>query len=313
MNHFLQTLWRTLRRFASFLWQLIRNTYTIENVKSFAAFLWESVKAISPAYKALYRKIFNKGQDRKSPIKQGAPLAAGTNVYERLLSQAVFLAIIVGIFLGAIIVSFIPYLDIKWIVVFMVVIIPILWYQMSQCRLGYDGERVVGESIAQISRKDHWRFIHSFYLGEGKSDIDHIVICPKGVFCIETKTLRKPRRGKEEISLKNGRVVAGEKALPKNPVGQVRLNAKDLRNFILEKIELSEGEEFKFVIPVLVFPGRWVNEEHDDKDIFICNDQRLGHIIDKSGDDKLSDKLIPKIYKILRQHNHSTTLDDVVK
>lgn len=55
-------------------------------------------------------------------------------------------------------------------------------------RIGADGEERVGSRLQKLAKKDpRWRFVNSVPVGEGSSDIDHVVIGPAGVFTLNTK------------------------------------------------------------------------------------------------------------------------------
>lgn len=60
--------------------------------------------------------------------------------------------------------------------------------------LGYFGERVVSESLDALRAKGA-RVFHDVPVASdaGSVNIDHVVVCPGGVFAIETKTRRKGR------------------------------------------------------------------------------------------------------------------------
>jgi hypothetical protein len=59
-------------------------------------------------------------------------------------------------------------------------------------KLGWYGERVVGDALAPLEREG-WRIFHDFPREEkgSKFNIDHIAVGPAGIFAIETKTPRK--------------------------------------------------------------------------------------------------------------------------
>lgn len=61
-------------------------------------------------------------------------------------------------------------------------------------RLGYLGERFVGEKLAALERKSFYVF-HDVpaEAGERKFNLDHVVVGPTGLWLIETKTRRKGR------------------------------------------------------------------------------------------------------------------------
>ena len=66
--------------------------------------------------------------------------------------------------------------------------------RMRDDRIGYFAELKTAEFLERLGRPE-WRVIHGFNLnaksGDNVWDIDHIVACPHGVFCVETKAIRK--------------------------------------------------------------------------------------------------------------------------
>lgn len=52
---------------------------------------------------------------------------------------------------------------------------------------GAEGEQLVGTNLEKALPKDYWHVLHSVPIGSESSDIDHLVIGPGGVFCINTK------------------------------------------------------------------------------------------------------------------------------
>jgi len=56
-------------------------------------------------------------------------------------------------------------------------------------RLGGDGEEAVAKQLERLGPA--WRVLHSIVLSEKGTDLDHLVIGPGGVFCINTKN--RPR------------------------------------------------------------------------------------------------------------------------
>lgn len=66
--------------------------------------------------------------------------------------------------------------------------------QLRKLRLGYDGERYVGEELNGLMARG-FRVFHDFQVdwkpGGTVCNIDHIAVGPEGVFAVETKTRRK--------------------------------------------------------------------------------------------------------------------------
>ncbi|HXR23607.1 MAG TPA: nuclease-related domain-containing protein [Acidimicrobiales bacterium] len=52
-------------------------------------------------------------------------------------------------------------------------------------RLGGEGERAVAKQLERLSPA--WRVLHSIVLSEEGTDLDHLVIGPGAVFCINIK------------------------------------------------------------------------------------------------------------------------------
>jgi hypothetical protein len=117
-------------------------------------------------------------------------------------------------------------------------------------RLGSLGEQVVGRELDQLMAQGY-RVFHDVEF-EGWN-IDHVVVGPKGVFAVETKTRRKPSRR----SGLDARVVFDGEALtfPGKPrdraaIEQASNNAASLTKWIAE----AAGERIP-VVPVVALPG----------------------------------------------------------
>lgn len=53
-------------------------------------------------------------------------------------------------------------------------------------RLGAEGEEAVGPRLERLAKRG-WRVLHAIPVGSRGSDIDHLLIGPGGVFCVNTK------------------------------------------------------------------------------------------------------------------------------
>ena len=122
---------------------------------------------------------------------------------------------------------------------------------IQRLRRARDGERAVAECL-DLLRDDGHQVFHDI-VGP-KFNIDHVVIGPKGVFTVETKTLNK--RVGQPVSLRfdGKKVFVGDAALPDNPVPQALGQASWLRQTLTD----STGKTFA-VRPVVVFPGWFVD------------------------------------------------------
>ena len=87
-------------------------------------------------------------------------------------------------------------------------------------------------------------------------NLDHVVICARGVYVVDTKTWRKPRSD-ARITVRALRVTKDGRPVDRDPVRQVIAGAQWLSGVL----EAGTGRKFR-VQPVLVFPG-WMVESMD--------------------------------------------------
>ncbi len=137
-------------------------------------------------------------------------------------------------------------------------LLPRMWKtarELWDYRLGYTGERVVGEALNQLLA-DGFRVFHD--LPFDGFNIDHVVVGPPGVFVFETKTRRKTVK---DDGQKVYRVAFDGSALrwPDGKVDsygldQAARNAKTLSQYLA-----NSAAERVWVQPVLVLPG-WMVE-----------------------------------------------------
>ena len=121
--------------------------------------------------------------------------------------------------------------------------------EIRRVKLGRDGERAVGQFLEDL-RRSGARVFHDVPAGE--FNLDHVVICSKGVFVVETKTWSKPS-GSSRISVREGVLLRDGVPAEGNVLGQALGEAAWLRAFLLD----STGERYP-VHPVVVFPGWFV-------------------------------------------------------
>jgi hypothetical protein len=121
--------------------------------------------------------------------------------------------------------------------------------EIQNAKLGRDGERVVGQFLEEL-RSGGARVFHDIQ-ADG-FNLDHVVICTKGVFVVETKTWSKPNSD-SKISIRNDQVMRNGAPVDRDAVGQVLGAADWTRRFLQE----STAQRFH-VHPVLLFPGWFV-------------------------------------------------------
>jgi hypothetical protein len=126
---------------------------------------------------------------------------------------------------------------------------------LRNLKLGRDGERAVAQYL------EWFRTAEFFVLHDVPNDdanIDHVLIGPRGVFTIETKTVSKPARGECRIRVENQQVLVNGHVMDRDPLRQAKAQAGWLSNF------LAQARFKAYVQPVVVFPG-WFVEPFDMK------------------------------------------------
>jgi hypothetical protein len=141
-----------------------------------------------------------------------------------------------------------------------------------QLTLGRDGERVVGQCLEELRAKGY-RVLHDIVVKD--FNIDHVVISPKGIYTVETKTVSKPLRGETVISFDGEKTLINGKKPDRDPVIQARSQATWIRNFL----KASLGRTFS-VRPVIIFPGWFVKGSPNCPDVWVLNEKALPTFIE---------------------------------
>lgn len=117
-------------------------------------------------------------------------------------------------------------------------------------KLGRDGERVVGQYLEGLREKGY-RIFHDL-LGDN-FNLDHVLICKKGIYVIETKTYSKPEKGTAKIGFDGEKLKIEALGIQTKPIIQVSAASNWLQNILLE----TTGKKFQ-IRPVILFPGWYV-------------------------------------------------------
>lgn len=121
-------------------------------------------------------------------------------------------------------------------------------------RLGFAGERAVGQELDQLLRQGCDVF-HDFPAADDWN-IDHVVVTPAAVYAVETKTRRKrpgPAGSPDHQVTLDGDVLRFPDWNETEFIAQTRRNAAWLSEFLTKQL----AEEVQ-VVPVLVLPGWYV-------------------------------------------------------
>ena len=263
-------------------------------------FFCKLVKDFKPAYRALWLTL--RGRRGKSPINKDHERRAGDYTMRELLLRLGVAIFLVGMVVGGIITAYsltkfalIAVLVSLPLLLACVPLLPVLWYQAENYFLGHVGERIVGDELAKVAAHRQWRVFHGFDIGFG--DIDHIIVCPKGIFCVETKMLRKHPKKAEEIIFKDG-------ALWRN--GFLRLSNPDpIEKTKKNALRLRKHLGVERVHSFVAFPGWWVappEHGHHDKYVTPCNPETIGGKLAEKPD-ILSGEQIERVCAILEKNN----------
>jgi hypothetical protein len=162
--------------------------------------------------------------------------------------------------------------------------------QLFDHRLGFTGERVVGEWLHRLAA-DGFEIFHDMPFEN--FNIDHIIVGRPGVFAIETKTRRKPAELKGAAKA----TVIYDGAALNFPRGyrnvewleQAERNAKTLSKFLS-----SSTGEFTPVNAILALPGWWV-ERRARGSVKVLNPKEIQHSFSSKDGPPLSPQRIKQI------------------
>ena len=156
-------------------------------------------------------------------------------------------------------------------------------------RLGFDGERVVGETLNQLML-DGYRVFHDIPFD--RFNIDHVIVGPPGVYAVETKTRRKPfgadGRRQREVEF-DGETLHWPRFDEKDSTRQALLNASSLGKWLTS----ATGETTK-VHAVLTIPG-WMVVRRARAEVNVLNPDEIQYSFPKKPENPLSPEQIQRI------------------
>ena len=137
--------------------------------------------------------------------------------------------------------------------------------QHDQLRLGLDAEIAVGQELDQLMREGAVVF-HD--LPADKFNIDHVVICPSGVYAVETKGRAKPIKdggNKDATVYFDGNALRFPAWTETEPIKQAERQATWLKRWLTS----ATGDSVS-VRPALALPG-WFIDRQARSSVFIFN------------------------------------------
>ncbi|MGP1382205.1 MAG: nuclease-related domain-containing protein [Thainema sp.] len=146
--------------------------------------------------------------------------------------------------------------------------------QVQRLKMARDGEKAVGQYLSDLREKGY-RVFHDV-VGKG-FNVDHVVICERGIFTIETKTYSKSSSGRSTIHFDGETITVNGKHMERNAVEQ----AKSQAYWIGEVLKESTGRTLP-VKPVLVFPGWFVEsvKHKGETNLWVLNPKALPSFIE---------------------------------
>lgn len=184
-----------------------------------------------------------------------------------------------------------------------VLLLPLTWRAFKKAerlrnyRLGFHGERAVGEELNQLMREG-CRVFHDVPI-EPYGNIDHVVVSSAGVFSVETKTRRKrtaPNGKRDCDAVFDGEGVEFPTWRETEMVKQTRMQGERLRSFLTKAV----GEPVS-VLPVLTLPGWFVTMRARPDGIRVLNPRQIASVAVEKGEPKLSPQMIQRIAFQLEQ------------
>jgi len=175
------------------------------------------------------------------------------------------------------------------------------WRIAMAKKLGRDGERAVAEFINVWVSTDS-RVLHNVMINGGVAD--HVMICRKGIFIVETKTRSFPRFGKPVVHINDSRLLVSGLPPDRDPIAQVRQYMAGLTR-ILSDLDAAT----KSVTALILFPG-WeiVDDRTANSSIYILNPRDLDDGL-RRRPDVLSVEQVSYLAKCIANHSirHSGT------
>jgi hypothetical protein len=178
------------------------------------------------------------------------------------------------------------------------------WSRAQALQLGRQGERAVAEYLNHHLEIDA-RVFHDLPTNHG--NIDHVIICSKGIYAVETKTRSKPRRRGALVSIaSNGILVDGFKP-DRDPLAQAQTCAIDLH-----QIMKSFTKRPIFVQPIVAFPGWDIVDRRETTNVWVVEPRDIGHRLSVA-QDQLTEvevaRLARRLGKYIRASKQPTALE----
>src|SRR5688572_23074834 len=171
--------------------------------------------------------------------------------------------------------------------------------RLDRLRLGHEAELAVGQELAELGRAG-FRIFHDFPAGDGRFNIDHVLVGPSGVFAVETKGRSKPGRKAAadtpwEVHY-NGKVLQFPGWVETDPLLQAQRNSDWLRKWLSGAVGQPIAVE-----PVVALPGWFVRRADGEGIPVLACGQVQGYFASRPRQPSMSAELIQRIVHQLDQ------------
>ena len=197
-----------------------------------------------------------------------------------------------------------------WITIIIIAIIASVWsaYRLwklinlrRRIRLGFEGERHVGEALNQLMLV-RYRVFHDFLITDKPRsirNIDHIVIGPNGVFAVETKTRRKVKGEKGATVTVLDNALQYPWGFDQHDLEQAQQDAR----WLAEWLSKMSPQPVK-VGSILVLPG-WFIDRRARSPVTVLSGSEVAANIPKLHGSAMSDNEVRRLAAIIEDRNRS--------
>lgn len=163
--------------------------------------------------------------------------------------------------------------------------------ELSDCRLGFHGERAVGQELSQLMAEG-CRVFHDVPM-EPYGNIDHVIVSAAGVFAVETKTRRKrpaPEGKRDCDAVFDGEAVHFPTWTETKMVDQARMQAERLGTWLTSAVAAPVA-----VQAVLTLPGWFLTSRVPPGKVRVLNPKGIRSIALDARATKLSPEMMQRI------------------
>ena len=155
-----------------------------------------------------------------------------------------------------------------------------VFHRIRLLNRGLAAEKAVGQFLERFRAKDYAVF-HDIPVEAGgkKFNIDHLLVGPKGLFTIETKSWRKPMKGQCIVAYDGQKILINGHAPDRDPIAQALGQAAWVRDYLASCTALSAIP----VTPIVVYPGWYIDcLQASNAKVKVANEQLIWSCIQSS-------------------------------